>query len=204
MQIERRKRVAKLTSDILNPFLVSATLLVLLSFKSTSSTFDALKWSLILIALSVLPVFTVIVYLVRNRKLEGIFASARRQRNKIYLPASTCAVVGCVILPYLGAPLVLRATFVAGLSAIVIFMCINLLWKISLHTAFVTASVTILTILYGPIGAITAVLLPLIIWARIELGHHSPAQVATGALLAALIVVVVFYFFGLLGPITHV
>ena len=91
-----------------------------------------------------------------------------------------------------------------AVSSIVIFMGINLLWKISVHTAFVAASVTVLIILYGPLGAATAVLLPLIGWARIELEHHSPAQVATGALLAAPIVVVVFYFFGLLVPVTHV
>jgi len=81
-------------------------------------------------------------------------------------------------------------------------MCINLLWKISLHTAFVAASVTVLTILYGSIGAVTAVLLPSIAWSRIELEHHSLAQVAAGALLAALIVVVTFYLFGLVGSTT--
>jgi len=199
-----RKRLAKLTSNVLNPFLVSLLVIILLSFKSTSSTSDALKWSLISLALGTLPVFLVIVYLARNQKLEGIFISTRRQRTKIYLLASICAVVGCVILSYLGAPLVLVATFVAGLSAIVAFMCINLLWKISLHSAFVAASVTILVILYGVIGATTAVLIPLIGWARIELEHHSLSQVATGALLAALIASVVFYLFGLVRPIAPV
>ena len=197
MQIEWKKRIAKLTSNIVNPFLVSFVVIVLLSFKSTSSTFDALKWSSISITFSILPVFAVILYLVRNQKLEGIFIKARRERTKIYLLASACTVVGCVILHYLGAPLVLVASFVAGLSTTVTFMCINLLWKISLHTAFVAGSITVLIILYGAIGAITAVLLPPIAWSRIELGHHSPAQVATGALLTSLIVVVVFSLFGL-------
>ena len=194
-----RRQIANLTSNILNPFLVSLVVILLLSFESTSSTFDALKWSLILIAVSILPIFSVIVYLVHNQKLEGIFVSPRRQRNKIYLLASACTVVGCIILLYLGAPLVLVATFVAGLSAILIFTCINLLWKISLHTAFIAASVTVLIILYGSIGTVTVVLLPPIAWARIELEHHSLAQVAAGAILAALIVVVVFYLFGLIS-----
>ena len=194
-----RRQIANLTSNILNPFLMSLVVILLLSFESTSSTFDALKWSLILIAVSILPVFLIIVCLVHNQKLEGIFVSPRRQRNKIYLLASVCAVVGCIILLYLGAPLVLVATFVAGLSAILIFTCINLLWKISLHTAFIAASVTVLIILYGSIGTVTAVLLPPIAWARIELEHHSPPQVAAGAILAALIVVVVFYLFGLIS-----
>ena len=204
MQIECRKRIAKLTSATLNPFLVSLVMIVLLSFKSTSSTFDALKWSLILIAFSILPVFSAIVYLVRRQRLDGIFINARKQRNNIYLLASVCAVVGFLVLSYLEAPLILRATFVAGLSMVVIFMCINLLWKISVHTAFVTASITILIILYGAIGAVATALLPLMAWARIELKRHSPAQVVIGSLLAALIVVVVFYLFGLVEPATPV
>jgi len=196
-----RKRLVKLASDIVNPFTVSLVVIILLSIKSASSPFDALKWSLISIALSILPVFIVVVYLVRNEKLEGIFIKARRQRNRIYLLATLCAVVSCVVLYFLGAPPVLVAAFVSGLLAIVIFMSINLLWKISVHTAFVTASITVLIILYGPVGAISSVLLPIIGWSRIELEHHSPAQVASGALLAAPIVVVVFYLFGLIGPI---
>jgi len=146
-----------------------------------------------------LPVFLVIIYLVRNRRLESPFINVRKQRTKIYLLAGVCAGVGCIIFYYLGAPKELIATFVAGLSAVVVFMCVNLLWKISLHTAFVTASVTVLIILYGSIVAATVVLVPLIAWSRIELKHHSLAQVITGALLAALIVVVVFYLFGLVA-----
>ncbi len=192
-----RERIASLTSNILNPFLVSLVLILLLSFKSTSSTLDAVKWSLILIAVSILPVFLVIIYLVRNRRLEGPFINIRKQRTKIYLLADVGASVGCIVFHYLGAPSILVATAVAGLSGVVVFMCVNLLWKISLHTAFVTASVTALTILYGSIAAVTVVLVPLIAWSRIELKHHSLAQVAAGALLAALIVVVVFYLFGL-------
>jgi len=199
MQIGWKKRAARLTSNIVNPFSVSLVMIVLLSFTSTSSTFDAFKWILISVVLSILPVLTVIVYLVHNHRLEGIFIKARKQRNKIYLLASACAAVSCVVLYYLGAPRVLVASFVTALSAIVIFMCINLWWKISVHTAFVTASVTVLIILFGSLGAITAALLPPIAWSRIELEHHSPAQVASGALLAALIVVVVFYLFGILG-----
>jgi len=204
MQIDWRKRVAKLTSNILNPFLVSVVMIILLSFDSTSGIYGALKWSLLLIALGVLPAFIFVVYLVSRHKLEGIFVIARRQRNKIYLLVSACLVVSCVVLYYLGTPLVLMATFVAGLSAIIVFMCINLLWKISVHTGFVAASVTVLILVYGSIGAVTAILLPLVIWSRIKLEHHSPAQVAIGALLAAVIVIMVFYLFGLVGTIVAV
>lgn len=197
MQIETRRQIAKLTSDILNPFLVSLVIVLLLSFKSTATALDALKWALILIAVGILPVFSVMVYLTRSGRLDGIFTGVRRQRTRVYLLAVGCAVVGCVLILCLGAPQVLRATSVAGLSAVIVFTAVNLFWKISLHIAFVAASAAALVILYGPIGAISLVFLPLIAWARIESGHHSVAQVATGAILAAGIVVVVFYLFDL-------
>ncbi len=197
-----KKQMAKWTSGIFNPFLVSAVVVTLISFDSTNHVSEAMKWALILIAISILPVLCVVIYLAHKEKVEGIFINIRRQRNKIYFLASICVVAGCLLLLYLGAPLVLVATFVAGLAAIVVFMCVNFLWKISLHTAFAAASVTVLTILYGSNGALTAMLVPPIAWARIELEQHSLAQAVAGALLAVLIVVVVFHFFGLIGSTT--
>ena len=85
------------------------------------------------------------------------------------------------------------AEFIAGLVTIAVFTGINLWWKISLHTAFVAASVTVLVMLYGWIAVVAVALIPLTAWARVELKHHSLAQVAGGALLAASIVVAVFY-----------
>jgi membrane-associated phospholipid phosphatase len=194
-----RQRLAKLTSTILNPFLVSFLVIVLLAFDSTSSIADAVKWSLISLVLSVLPVFSVVVYLVRNKKINSFNVQPREQRTRIYVLASALAIISCIILFVLEAPELLRATFVSGLIAIVVFMAINLFWKISLHTAFVAASVTILIIVYGSMAAWTLVLLLLVVWARIEMRQHSPAQMATGALLAAGIVVLVFWRFGLMG-----
>ncbi len=192
-----KKRIASLTSNILNPFLVSLVFILLLSFKSTPSALDAIKWSLISVAASILPVFGVIIFLVRSQKLESTFINVRKQRTKIYLLAGVCAVVGYAILYYLGAPRELIATFMAGLSAVIVFMCVNFFWKISLHTALIAASVTVLIILYGSVAAVSVALIPLIGWSRIELKEHSLAQVTAGALLAAVIVVVVFYLFGL-------
>ncbi len=188
-----RKQTANLISNILNPFLVSPAIILLLSFAAVSNTLNALKWALISITFSVLPVFLVVVYLARNGSIDGIFTNVRQQRTRVYLLAGLCALVGYIILTYLEAPSILVATFAAGLLAAVISTGINLRWKISLHTAFVAASATILVILYGRTAVATTTLIPLMAWARIELKHHSLAQTATGALLAVLIVVVAFY-----------
>jgi len=195
MLIETRKRIANLISNILNPFLVSLILILLLSFGATSSILDALKWALVLTAFSVVPVYLAIIYLVRSGRLDNVFTNVRRQRTKIYLLAGGWAAAGCVVLLYLKAPPRLLAVSGAGFLTAIIFMCINLWWKISLHTAFIAASVTLLVILYGWVAVVAIVLLPLMFWARMELKRHSLAQVAAGALLSTLIVAVVFRIF---------
>jgi hypothetical protein len=192
-----KTKLAKLTSNVLNPFVVSAIVLVLLSFTFAASASEAVKWSLISIALSVVPVFAVVLYLVYKHKLDGLFINPRQQRNKIYLLAIAIAILSYVVLDLMGAPPILTAVFAAGLIETFIFMGINLLWKISIHTAFITGSVTILTIIFGAAGAWSAVLIPPVAWSRIEMKFHSPAQIVGGALISAAVVTVVFQ---VLGP----
>jgi membrane-associated phospholipid phosphatase len=194
-----KTKLAQIISAVLNPFLVGLALILLLSFGATATVGEAVKWSLMLVGISILPVFSTIMYLVRNDKMEGIFINIRRQRYIIYALAGVCNVIGYGLLIYFKAPLVLTASYVAALASVVVFMCINFFWKISLHAAFAAASVTMLTILYGSLGAITAVMIPPVGWSRIELKHHSLMQVVAGTLLSSVIVVVVFHFFGLIG-----
>ena len=83
--------------------------------------------------------------------------------------------------------------FATGLSMVLIFTLINLWWKISIHTAIVAASATVLVLLYGWMAAASVALVPLTAWARVELESHSLAQTVSGALLASLLVIFMFY-----------
>lgn len=190
-------RAARLVSNVLNPFLVTLVVIVLLAAETAGDAAGAARWAAISLALSVLPVFVVVVYLVRRRRLESIFIKPRRQRTGIYALASALGAVGCLVLWRLGAPALLLTSFVAGLTAVVVFMVINLYWKISAHTAFVTGAATVLTIVYGAAGALTLLLVPLIGWARLRLALHSTAQVTAAALLTGGIVVGIFWAFGM-------
>ena len=197
MRTETRKRIAFLTSNALNPFLMWLVLTILLSFESAPGILAALKWSLIPASIGILPIFLAIIYLVRRGSLDGVFSGVREQRTKIYALSGICAAAGYVILYYSRAPLMLQSVFVSAVPAAVIFLVINLWWKISLHTAFVAALVTVMIFLYGGIAAVSVILVLIIGWARLELKEHSLAQVTAGALLASSIVVIVFQVFGL-------
>lgn len=192
-QSDTRQKIANLTSNILNPFLISLAIILVFSFGSTTSFAEGIKWSLIAMALSILPIFLVIIYLIHTGGLDAILTNARQQRTKIYLATGFSAIAGYFVLSYLKAPPILVAGFTAVLSVAVIFMLINLWWKISVHTGCIAASSMVLVMLYGWTAAVTVPLVPLTAWSRIELEHHSLAQAVTGAVLAALIAVVVFY-----------
>ena len=197
-QGEARQSIANLTSQVLNPFLVSLAIILLLSFESADTFLDGVRWALIMMSLNVLPVYLFYSYLVRRHVLGRRFIGVRGQRTIIYAVAIAFALLSVGFLFYLDAPLILRAAFVAGLSAMALFMCVKLWWKISVHVAFTAASVTILVMLYGTAAAPGVLLLPVVSWARVEMGWHSVTQVVAGALLASPIVVVVFSLFGLL------
>jgi hypothetical protein len=194
-----RETLAKLTTNTINPFLMSFIVIVLLAFRGAASTGEALKWAVIALAFSVLPVLATIYYLVRRKKLDGFYANPRRQRTGLYLLASVLAAAGYVTLWRLGAPVLLVAIFAAGLASIVVFSVVNLFWKISLHTAFMTGAASVLIIVYGAAAAWTVLLIPLVTWARITLKQHTPLQAGLGAILAAGIVTGVFGGYGLIG-----
>ncbi|HEY94181.1 MAG TPA: hypothetical protein G4O15_04525 [Dehalococcoidia bacterium] len=188
----KRQRIANLTSNILNPFLLCLALIILFSFNSTASTSEAIKWASISTGLGIMPVFLVIVYLLRQGKLDNFFIAAREQRTRIYVIGCLSATAGCITLALLGAPDILVAGFITGVSTAFVFAFINLWWKISLHTAIVAASATILVMLYGWIAAGAVALVPLTAWSRIELECHSLTQTISGAFLATLLVFLLF------------
>jgi len=191
-----RKRLAKLISNTLNPFVVSAVVIILLAFRETSAASEAIKWAAISLALSVLPTLIVVIFLVCSKRMDGFFSTTRKERNIAYLFASGLGAIACGLLWHLSAPEILAITFTAGLISMVLFTGINYYWKVSLHTAFVAASLAIVIIICGTEAVWAVIFLPLVAWARIELKQHSITQVIVGGLLAALITIGIFWGFG--------
>lgn len=194
-----KETLARLITNVLNPFLVGFVVIVLMAFEGAGTTAEALKWAAISLALSVLPVLAAVIYLVRRKKLDGVFENPRRQRTGIYLLAGGLGIFSWWLLRYLDAPGALEATFAAGAAAVFVFTIINFFWKISIHAAFITGAAAVLIIVYGGPAAWVVLLIPGVIWARVRLKQHTPAQAGVGAILAAAIVVLVFWGYGWLA-----
>ncbi len=191
-----RKRIARIISNVLNPFILSTIVLLLLSFRDTASTVEALKWAGITLAISVVPILIIAIWLVRRKKMDSLFDNTNYQRRVVYLLASILGAIGCGLMWGLKAPELLAITFTTGFIELVVFMGINYYWKISLHTAFTAATIMVVSLVYGVNAIWTVVLLPLVAWSRIELKQHTVVQVIIAAVLAAGLVAAVFGGFG--------
>jgi len=191
-----KETLARLVSSIFNPFAVAVTTLALLAFQCTSTPKDAVTWIFISIAISILPVVSVVFVLVRRKKLDGFFSNPREQRNSVYLLASALGIIDCVLYWCFHAPRLLSVLFTTGLIAVIIFMAINYCWKISLHTAFITGAVVVLVIIFNWRALFTVVFIPLVGWSRIVLKQHTTPQVLVGGLLSVVIVAGIFWSFG--------
>lgn len=187
-----------MVSNVLNPFLVALVIIFLLAFKARTGVLAPLRWSLVLAVISLAPVLLIAAYLVRKGKLDSLVSSIRQQRTEIYLLAGAIIVVDYIIMRFINAPHLLTAGLGTGILMLVLLMCINFWWKISVHSAMVSSLVTATVILYGWLAMPSVVLLFLIGWARVTLKEHSIAQVIAGALLAATIAVIGFRLFGYL------
>jgi len=192
-----KKKLARLISDVLNPFVVGAVVITLLAFEDTSGVEEAVSWILIAVVISIVPVLVAVVCLVRFKKLDSFFTNSRQQRYIVYIVASALGVIDCVFFWCIGAPRLLAVTFTAGLIAVVVFMVINYYWKISLHTAFVAGAASALIIVYGAFMAWTLVLIPVMGWARIVMQQHSLGQVVAGGMLSVVVLCGVFWGFGI-------
>lgn len=193
-----RKKLAESISEIINPILVSLIAIALLSYESTTSTTDAIKWAAILIFLCVVPVYLTAYILVRMGRLEGIFNNTREKREQLYLAACICAGTALLILYSSGAPEQMVATITATFAAGITFALINLKWKISIHTAFITGFVVLAILLYGWPMALLGGLVIAVAWSRVELKWHTSGQVVAGIVATTLIMSSSYSLFGLI------
>lgn len=192
-----KHKLASWVSILFNPFVLGVIVIILIANYATSSFSESLRWTVAVLAMSVVPVFVVVLIMVKKKKLTSFFNNPREQRTLVYVIAAFIGTIALIILWVTNAPVLIKATFVTGIVALIVFGIINIYWKISLHTGFTAASAAILAIIWGIPGLLTFLLVPLVAWSRIVLQQHTPKQVVSGGLAAAAIVAGIFRAFGI-------
>ncbi|GIH79220.1 hypothetical protein [Planobispora longispora] len=124
---------------------------------------------------------------VRAGRLDSHHLVDRASRTRPLLVAMIAVIAALVLLAVLDAPRLLVATVTAMLAALALTVPITLRWKISFHAAVSAGTVVLLAHVLPAAPTLTAgaLVVGVICWARVRLGHHTRAQVAAGAVSGA-------------------
>ena len=120
---------------------------------------------------------------VRRGRWDDRYVSDKRPRLIVLAFIIASVAVGLVLMVGLGAPTELSGYFGCMLGSIAVLAAITTVWKISIHCAVASGSVTILVLLFGPWLVPAYLLVALTGWSRVVVKDHSAAQVIAGSLL---------------------
>jgi membrane-associated phospholipid phosphatase len=129
---------------------------------------------------------------VRRGRWDDRNVGARRPRLIVLSFIIASVAAGLILLAALGAPAELTGYFGCMLASVAVLAVITTVWKISIHCAVASGSVTILALLYGPWLLPAYLLVALTAWSRVALKDHTAAQVAAGSVLGAVAAVITY------------
>jgi membrane-associated phospholipid phosphatase len=129
---------------------------------------------------------------IRDGRWADRNVGAKRPRLIVLTFIIASVTVGLVLMVGLGAPTELSGYFACMLGSIAVLAAITTAWKISIHCAVASGSVTILTLLFGPWLVPAYLLVALTGWSRVALKDHSAAQVIAGSALGAVAAVITY------------
>ncbi|BBL80149.1 hypothetical protein RxyAA322_20030 [Rubrobacter xylanophilus] len=170
---------ARAVTDLLNPFTVFTAL-----YAAAALSLSGLPGALLYLVAELLAAASVAgcVLLLRHRGLAGNFwlsGRAERPLPAAFLLAAFAALL--TVLVVLDAPgELLRLTLSMGLASAAVAL-LTLRWKVSAHCTVAGHAAAAGLLVFGAWGLPFAALLPVVIWARLALGAHTPAQALAGA-----------------------
>jgi len=134
--------------------------------------------------------------LVRSGRVRDPGKISRGERAGPLWVVATLHSGAWLLVTLLGAPDDLRAVLLSYALATVAFALLTPLIKLSLHAAGAAGTLVCLLFVFGLWGLFSAPLLPLVWWARTELGRHTRLELVVGALVGGLGTWAPFYVIG--------
>ena len=175
-----RLKLAELVSAATRLPLLAVPLFFALGVEAAGTR--GLLWALLCVILTSGLSLLYLVHLTRSGKVSDPRAIPRIERVVPLRAVAALHVAAFVIVSLLGGPAELRAALLSYALATLGFVLLTPVSNLSLHAAGVSGAAVCLAYVFGVWGLPAFVLLPLVFWARLELGRHTPVELALGAL----------------------
>lgn len=179
--------LAFIVSVIFSPFIAIPATVVATGFRYASDMEELMRWICggFLFLLLIPSIFLFLQ--IHSGKATDPHVSVREQRIKPFLVGVLSSVLGIISLWFLdvGRPAISFA--LCYLVNAVAILLITVRWKVSVHASVFSACVVALAFSFGSYLLSLFLFLPVIGWARIHRGKHTPAQVAGGFIISSAI-----------------
>ncbi|MFN2145876.1 MAG: hypothetical protein ACK2T7_11040 [Anaerolineales bacterium] len=173
-------KAARLVSNIISPPLVSVLgILLMANFIGTK---EAWQWAWVFVGLVVLVPTLYVVLLLKQGKIDNFHIPNRENRKKPYLVIIGSNLLGVILMALMGAPFLLVAFGVMGVTQSTLLFLINTYWKISGHATAISGLSVFIVAALGWSLAPVLVMVPLVAWARIRTYSHTFWQTIAGIL----------------------
>lgn len=179
-----RLKTAKAISTFSHPVVVFPASLPFFLFQAHLSK-EKLLFLLLILFILAIPIFY-FFYALKKKKISDWEMTQRQERYPLYLLSLFCGGLALVLLKISGSEILFNVALIFYLLGIFITL-INFSWKISVHTAGITAGALVFNLLLNQ-SPYLYLLIPLVAWSRYEEKKHTPAQIFAGVVLGALVV----------------
>jgi membrane-associated phospholipid phosphatase len=174
---------ARLATEAFSPAVLAVLVPVVVGARVADPPLLGVAWgALAALFVGVVP-YLVIRLLMRTGRIHGDHhVPDRRERALPIALALVSIAAGLVLLAVLGAPVAVTTFGVVTMAVVLAVGVVNLVWKLSGHAAVVATCAVVVLIAYGPLSLLISVPIVLwVLWSRVRLGAHTPAQVLAGA-----------------------
>ena len=190
--IKSEKRIARLISNITQPPVVTIPVFAIINYVILGFNNSLVITMICWIFGAFLPITTSLILI---RKMHTDMDITDRTKRTLPLFFAVCSyLIGFFVLLSIGAPALTTALMLIYSSNTLIILFINLSWKISIHTMGVAGPTVALTYLFGLTGLLFGLLIPLVMWSRVELKKHTISQVLAGGIAGIILTYVQLYF----------
>ncbi len=141
-----------------------------------------LLWGLLCLVLTSGLSLLYLLYLARSGEVRDPRSISQAERVRPLRIVAALHVGAFLVATLLGAPAELRAALLSYALATVLFALLTPLTNLSLHAAGVSGAAVCLIFVFGAWGLPALLLVPLVWWARMLLGRHTPKELALGVL----------------------
>ncbi len=185
--LRRRNRLARVVTEVFAPSPLAAVVLVIVAWRFSATTSEALKWALLGILFAPAVPLLYLFRQLRHGRVTDHHVRRREQRAPLILFTLACGFAALAVLSRLGAPRQVIGLACSGAAGLIVALAITRFWKISIHAGVAAGIVVVFLYLFGWWMLLLVPLAALVCWARVAVGDHTPAQVAAGAAVGAVV-----------------